>query len=142
MLSSSELSEDLQVDTDLLLLLFFSKRVVIQANERFFRDGDPQSSSWERKRVSTEPAPSTEKVVKHPRVPRRKRQEAVANCDDIYDYYAGFRPNRKNKRGAIQSCKEAGIGSNVDRKEDPDDDDKKTLKERSMKSLLAGDIIA
>lgn len=80
-------------------------------------------------------------MVKHPRVPRRKRQEASSNCDDdIYDYYAGFGPNRKKKIGANnQSCREAAGGSNVGRKEDHGDDDEKPLKERSMKSLLAGD---
>lgn len=77
-------------------------------------------------------------MVKHPRVPRRKRQEAGANCDDIYDYYEGFCPNWKKKRGAIiQSCREAANGSNVGGKEDHDDDDEKPLKERSMKSILA-----
>ncbi|KAK1373800.1 hypothetical protein POM88_029993 [Heracleum sosnowskyi] len=100
-------------------------------------EADDRSSSREHKRVSTEPAPSTQKVVKHPRVPmrKRKRHKADANCDDIYNYYAGFGPNRKKKRGAM-SWKEVEIRSNVGQKEDLDDDDEKPLKERSMKSLL------
>ncbi|XP_074350041.1 uncharacterized protein LOC141689594 [Apium graveolens] len=128
-LSSSELSEDLQI---------------IEANDKFCRDGTRQKASWERMRIiPTEPAPSTKKVVKQQRDLRPQIQKTGVKCDDdIYYYYAGYgQKHRKKRRGATERCcTELGMGCIVDKKGDRDDDDEKPLKERSMKSLLAGDI--